>query len=125
MYDKLFQLTIAIGGAIITYWLADKGTKLLTGKHIHEHALDCFPEFKKRIEVWCSETTEKVEVHLQLLKDNGSVQGKRVLRAIGLRNDLKQLPVVITEEVISFEQARQLGFDLTLNVDQELAYVMA
>jgi len=125
MWDTLFKLTIGIVAAVIAYWVADKGTKLLTGKHIHEHALDCFPEFKKKIEAWSSNAIESGGVRLRLLKDDGAVQGKRTLRAIGLWKKPDRIPVTITEEVITLEQARELGFDLTTTTDQEVAYMVA
>jgi len=125
MYNKLFELALYTAGAAVTYFVASHGTKMLTGKHIHEHALDCFPEFKKRIETWLTQTVQDASVTLMLLKDDGRVHGKRILRAIGLWKDLERSPVMITEEIISPEQARQLGFDLNAIDDQELAYMTA
>jgi len=125
MYQKLLKLGLGVAATAAAYWATNQGTKLLTGKHIHEHALDCFPEFKKRIEAWCGSVTEEVKVFLRLLKDDGSVHGKRVLRAIGLWKAPQRLPIMITEEMISPEQASQLGFDLNMIVDQELAYLTA
>jgi hypothetical protein len=82
-------------------------------------------EFKKKIQAWCGQAIEGAKVHFRLLKDEGSVRGRRTLRAIGLWEDTTREPVTITEEVISLEQALQLGFDLNVTDDQELAYMVA
>jgi hypothetical protein len=110
----------------IAYLLADKKVKQLTGKSIHEHAMDCLsPEFKNKIKDWCVQAFEGAIVHFRLLKDEGGVQGKRTLRAIGLWQDATREPVTITEEVITLEQAMALGFDLNVTDDQELEYMVA
>ena len=126
MYGQLFKLAVGAAVAGVTYWGANKVTKHLTGKHIHEHALDCLPEeFKNKIQAWSSNAIEGGGVHLRLLKDDGKVHGKRILRAIGLWQKPDRIPVTITEEVITSEQALQLGFDLNVTGDQELAYMVA
>jgi hypothetical protein len=122
----LFRIAVWAITLGLAYWGATAATKHLTGKHIHEHALDCLsPEFKNKIAEWYSNAIESGGVHLRLLKDDGSVQGKRVLRAIGLWKKPNRVPVTITEEVITLEQAREMGFDLSLTSDQELAYMVA
>jgi hypothetical protein len=124
--EFIVSLVVVVVGAIVTYWVADKATKHLTGKHIHEHALNCLPpEFKSKIQEWCGQATGGAKVHFRLLKDEGAVQGKRTLRAIGLWEDPTREPVTITEEVITLEQAMELGFDISVTDDQELAYMAA
>jgi hypothetical protein len=126
MWDKLLKVIIGIGAAVLAYLIADAGVKHLTGKYIHEHALDCLsPEFKSRIHEWYSNAIEGGGVRLRLLADDGSVHGKRTLRAIGLWKKPDRIPVTITEEVITLEQAIQMGFDLTMTTDQELEYMVA
>ena len=126
LLQGLFTIIIWIVTLGLAYWGATTATKHLTGKHIHEHALDCLPaEFKNKIHAWFSQAAEGAKVHFRLLKDEGSVHGKRTLRAIGLWKDSAREPVVITEEVISLEDAMALGFDINITDDQELAYMAA
>jgi hypothetical protein len=126
IFKTLFKIAVWGFVAVAAYWGANKATKHLTGKHIHEHALDCLPvEFKNKIQAWCGQAAEGAKVNFRLLKDEGGVQGKRTLRAIGLWEDPRREPVTITEEVITLEQAMALGFDLNVTDDQELAYMVA
>jgi len=98
---------------------------VLIGSYVHEIALNCLSaEFKNKVQAWCGQATEGTQVHFRLLKDEGGVQGKRTLKAIGLWKDPTREPVIISEEVISLEDAIALGFDLNITDDQELEYMV-
>jgi hypothetical protein len=125
MYDTLIKVAVGVGAAALTYWGADTATKYVTGKHIHEHVLDCLPVwFKNKILSWCN-AYECVGVRLRYLADDARVYGKRILKAVGVLKDPRRLPVKIEEGVISSEEAKALGFDINETDIQEMACMMA
>ncbi|MDR2441378.1 MAG: hypothetical protein LBE12_18610 [Planctomycetaceae bacterium] len=123
MYDSLFKLAAGIVLAAGTYLLADGASKWLTGKHIHQHAYDYlrsqFPSFFKMIETWCKTTADWGSVQLLLIK-NAKVTTRNLLKAVGFSKEPEKQPTVITEEYITPEQARELGFSTEENESMEL-----
>ena len=126
MWDLLkliFTGLVLVGGAIIAYFIADKVVQWTTDKRIHEHIQTRFPAFTAKIQQWCQSAVGYSKVTLQLLASDGYVSGKRMLKAIGYSQNASQVPVTVTEEMISPEEARQLGFDIAASSVQELDYM--
>ncbi|MDR0703366.1 MAG: hypothetical protein LBF88_00085 [Planctomycetaceae bacterium] len=114
MYDSLFKLAVGIAAAVGAYFIANETSKWLTGKHIHQHAYDYlqsqFPSFFKIVETWCQTTADWTSVQLQFIVDDTKVTTRNLLKAVGFSKEPEKKPTIITEEYITPEQARELGF---------------
>ena len=119
----LFFGPVLVISAIIAYFVADKVVQWTTDKRIHEHIQTRFPAFTAKVQQWCQSAVGYSKVTLQLLASDAYVSNKRMLKAIGYSKNATQEPVTVTEEMISPEEALQLGFDIAAACVQELDYM--
>lgn len=118
MLDGLIGAALVVGAVIILGWAANKISIEITNKPLHALLFERFKTFVLDIYDWCQTNANVMakgtRIFLRIAVDKASVQMKRakrnLLSAIAVLPDGAVKEVMVTEEVMTDDAVRELGF---------------
>jgi hypothetical protein len=141
--ETVVKVVIAAGAALAAWWAADKLSMTISNKHLHEHVAEKFKAFADSIRDWCrqhAQTLKKgTKIFLRLASDavgtglkqtgkalvrtGGKLTAGKKLAALAEAPDGERQVIKMSEEVLTNDAIRELGFNPSMKKPQEQEYM--